>query len=157
MKIVNGIDYIPQVKQLIEQYAERLNRNLDFQKLDEELENPAKKYTAPNGELAVVVDDKNRVVGMVAYRRLSSERCEMKRLYVTPEGRGHGLGEALVQHIICLAKKAGYTEMVLDTIKPLATAIHLYQKHGFTECEPYYDNPMNDVVYMKLDLTKSNF
>lgn len=47
------------------------------------------------------------------------------------------------------AKASGYTEMVLDTIEPLQTAIHLYKKYGFIECEPYYHNPMDDVIYMR--------
>ena len=42
--------------------------------------------------------------------------------------------------------------MVLDTIKPLKNAIYLYKKYGFTETEPYYNNPMEDVIYMKLNL-----
>ena len=27
-------------------------------------------------------------------------------------------------------------------------AIGLYRKNGFKECKPYYDNPMDDVIYM---------
>lgn len=46
----------------------------------------------------------------------------------------------------------GFEEMVLDTITPLQSAIHLYKKFGFEGCEPYYDNPMNDVVYMRKKL-----
>ena len=42
--------------------------------------------------------------------------------------------------------------MVLDTIELLQAAIHLYKKHGFTECEPYYHNPMDDVIYMRKEL-----
>ena len=42
--------------------------------------------------------------------------------------------------------------MVLDTIEPLKAAIALYKKHGFTECEAYYHNPMADVIYMKKNL-----
>ena len=41
---------------------------------------------------------------------------------------------------------------VLDTITPLQSAIHLYKKFGFEGCEPYYDNPMNDVIYMRKEL-----
>ena len=29
------------------------------------------------------------------------------------------------------------------------TAISLYIKHGFEECETYYHNPMDDVIYMR--------
>lgn len=42
--------------------------------------------------------------------------------------------------------------MVLDTIELLQAAIHLYKKHGFVECEPYYYNPMNDVIYISKEL-----
>lgn len=36
--------------------------------------------------------------------------------------------------------------------EPFQAAIHLYKKFGFSECEPYYDNLMDDVIYMKKDL-----
>ncbi|WP_295274976.1 GNAT family N-acetyltransferase [Veillonella sp.] len=78
----------------------------------------------------------------------------MKRLYVRPEGRGHALGDYLIESIMDHAKASGYKEMVLDTIELLQTAIHLYKKHGFVECEPYYYNPMADVIYMRKELTE---
>lgn len=39
--------------------------------------------------------------------------------------------------------------MVLDTIIPLQSTIHLYKKVGFVEFEAYYHNPMDDVLYFK--------
>lgn len=151
MQIVDGKDYIPQAKKLIIEYTRRLNRDLSFQNIDEELHDPAHKYTAPEGELLVAIDNDN-IIGMVAYHRHNSTRCEMKRLYVKPEARGLHLGDMLVNEIIARARKAGFKEMVLDTIKPLKSAIHLYQKHGFETCGPYYENPMDDVIYMKKQL-----
>lgn len=152
IKIKDGKDYIPQVKNLIVEYAKWLGRNLSFQNIDVELSNPAAKYTVPEGELLVAVDENDAVLGMVAYHRHSAERCEMKRLYVTPEARGLHLGERLVAEITAHAKNSGYKEMVLDTIEPLKAAIGLYKKHGFEDCAPYYDNPMDDVIYMKKKL-----
>ena len=96
----------------------------------------------------MAVDDNGVVLGMVAYYQHSDTRCEMKRLYVRPEGRGHALGDRLIESIMDHAKASGYKEMVLDTIEPLQAAIYLYKKHGFTECDPYYHNPMDDVIYM---------
>ena len=93
-----------------------------------------------------------KVLGMVAYHRHNDKRCEMKRLYVKPDARGLKLGDILINEIISHAKESGYNEMVLDTITPLQAAIHLYQKHGFEECPPYYDNPMDDVIYMCKEL-----
>lgn len=151
MQIVDGKDYIAEVRDLIIEYSNRLGRDLSFQNIDAELENPAQKYTAPEGEILVAVED-GRVLGMVAYHRHSDDRCEMKRLYVKPETRGKHLGDTLVQEIIKHAKAAGYKEMVIDTIEPLKTAISLYKKYGFEECEAYYDNPMDDVIYMRKHL-----
>lgn len=149
LRIVNGIDYIDQVKEKLIEYTIRLGRDLSFQNIDEELCNPAIKYTAPMGELLVALDDHEKVIGMVAYHKHSNERCEMKRLYVSLECRGIKIGEKLVDEIMRHAKNAGFKEMVLDTIEPLQPAIHLYKKMGFEECEPYYDNPMDDVIYMR--------
>lgn len=151
MQIVDGKDYLSQVRQLIIQYANWLNRDLSFQNLEDELDNLKYKYTLPEGEILVAVQN-GVVYGMVAYHRHSSARCEMKRLYVDAKMRGQHLGEELVSAIISRARNAGYREMVLDTIQPLKSAIQLYKKHGFQECAPYYQNPMKDVIYMKLDL-----
>ena len=62
MEIRNGIDYLPEVKELIIQYTTQLNRDLSFQNLDSELEDLSIKYLPPNGELLVVIED-NDVLG----------------------------------------------------------------------------------------------
>ena len=147
MHIEDGKDHLPEVKELIKDYLNRLGRDLSFQNIDEELKNPEHKYTAPQGELLVAIEN-GEALGMVAYHRHSDVRCEMKRLYVRPQARGVHVGDKLVSTIIEHAKSAGYKEMVLDTIVPLKAAISLYKKKGFEECAPYYHNPMNDVIYM---------
>ena len=147
MQIVDGKPYIQQIKELIIEYTKRLvcdlilitNKTID------------KKYTAPEGELLVAVEGED-VLGMIAYHRHSDTRCEMKRLYVKPSCRGMKLGEKLIEELIAHARQAGYKKMVLDTIVPLQSAIHLYKKLGFAECEPYYHNPMPDVLYFRKEL-----
>lgn len=151
MQIVDGLDYIEEVKELIIEYINFLKRDLSFQNINSELNSLKTKYSYPNGRIiTAIVDDK--VVGCVAFYKHSSKRCEMKRLYVKKEYRNLKIGNTLVENIISLAKKDGYREMVLDTIKPLTSAINLYKKFGFQEIKPYYSNPMPDVIYMKLDL-----
>lgn len=148
MKILDGRPYIPQIRKLIEEYTSWLGRDLTFQNLEEELRDPAKKYTPPQGEV-LVAEEAGRIIGMIAYHRHTDRRCEMKRLYVNPEYRGRNAGERLIETLIEHAKAAGYQEMVLDSIVSLQAAIHLYKKLGFQECEPYYENPMSDAIYMR--------
>lgn len=78
--------------------------------------------------------------------------CEMKRLYVAPEGRGAGLGCALAEAIIEAARGAGYREMRLDTLANMAGAQALYRALGFVEIAPYYDTPIEGTVFMGLRL-----
>lgn len=80
-----------------------------FQNIDNELKPPAKKYTAPEGELLVAVEGED-VLGMIAYHRHSDTRCEMKRLYVKPSCRGMKLGEKLIEVLIAHARQAGYDD-----------------------------------------------
>lgn len=151
MKIVNGEKYAADIKILVKDYVTSLNRDLNFQNVDDELEHFPAKYTPPNGKLlAAVIDDK--VIGCIAYQKQSDIQCEMKRLYVKPEYRKLKAGFALVQAIIDEVRKDGFQEMVLDTLRPLESAIRLYESVGFFETTPYYDNPFDDVVYMKLEL-----
>ena len=152
MKIIDGTNYLNEIKELIVEYITLLNRDLAFQSINDELSDLAGKYILPYGRMLAAVNNDGEVIGCVAYHRHNEERCEMKRLFVKPEYRRLNTGGQLIDEIIHLAREDGYKEMVLDTIKPLENAIHLYKKHGFAETEPYYDNPMNDVIYMRLKL-----
>ncbi len=152
MKIVSGDNYIREIKKLIETYTASIGRNLDFQNLNEELQDFPSKYSYPKGRLLAAVSDGGEVIGCVAYTKKSTTRSEMKRLYVRPEYRKLKAGRALAETIINEARNDGYKEMVLDTLSPMQSAIKLYKSLGFIEIPPYYDNPMEDVIYMKLEL-----
>lgn len=140
-----------QIVQLIKEYTQELQRNLDFQDIAQEYNDLSQKYLPPHGHL-IVAYDQNKAIGCVAIHRHSQTRCEMKRLFVKKEYRHLKIGYQLISKIISLAQKDGYQEMVLDTILPLQNAIHLYHYFGFYEIDAYYDNPMDDVIYMKKDL-----
>lgn len=151
MEIVDGSQYLNEIKELIIAYVNELQRDLSFQDFNDELEHLNEKYTHENGYILVAIVNK-KVVGCVAYHRHNEKRCEMKRLYVLPAYRQHKIGAKLIENIIRIAIENSYTEMVLDTILPLKSAISLYKKFGFREISAYYENPMDDVIYMKKNL-----
>ncbi len=152
MKIIDGEMHIEEIEKLLKEYLTELGRDLSFQNVAAEFYKLREKYLPPNGRLLCAQADNGEIVGCVAYHKHNDQRCEMKRLYVKPDCRKNNAGRLLVDKIIELARQDGYSEMVLDTIKPLQSAIRLYKKVGFTETEPYYNNPMDDVVYFKKQL-----
>ena len=150
IKIVDGVNHLDAVKNLIIEYTKFLGRDLSFQSIDAELADLTEKYAPPQGRLLCAQINTGEIIGCVAYHRHNSSRCEMKRLFIQENFRHLRAGRLLIEAIISAAKSDGYSEMVLDTIKPLQGAIHLYKKFGFVEIPAYYDNPMDDVIYMKL-------
>jgi GNAT superfamily N-acetyltransferase len=58
----------------------------------------------------------------------------VKRLYVKPSSRGHGVARALMDDLLAVARERGYTRVILDTNREqLAAAYKLYLSMGFTE------------------------
>jgi GNAT superfamily N-acetyltransferase len=58
----------------------------------------------------------------------------IKRLYVKPAFRGHGIARALMDDLLAVARERGYTRVILDTNREqLAAAYQLYRSMGFTE------------------------
>ena len=90
-------------------------------------------------------------VGAVGLKPFGPGTAELKRLWVAPEARGHGFGEALCRACIEGARDHGYTRLLLDTDRGLTQANSVYERLGFRDIERYYDNPM-DSRFMALDL-----
>ena len=133
-----GTSDIEDVRRLFRDYWAALNVDVCFQNFGAELENLPDKYVPPSGALFLARNEAGEAIGCVALRATEKDNCcEMKRLYIAPEGRGNGAGRALVRAIMDEARKLGYSEMRLDTLPILEPAITLYRSEGFAECPPF--------------------
>jgi GNAT superfamily N-acetyltransferase len=91
--------------------------------------------------------------GCVALSRLDAETAIMKRLFVRPVYRGHGIARALVATFVDLARQQGSLRVVLDTDREqLAAAYALYHSIGFEECAPYGPVDYATPTFMQLRL-----
>jgi ribosomal protein S18 acetylase RimI-like enzyme len=141
------------IRELFREYQEWLGVDLCFQGFEEELKSLPGVYAPPWGRLYLVGDEHSgETVGCVAFRPRDDGRCEMKRLYVRDAWKGRGLGRELAELTLKQAKAAGHTHMCLDTLGHLTSAIGLYRSMGFQEIEAYYDNPLDDVRYLEIEL-----
>lgn len=142
---------IAAARELFREYADRLGVDLCFQGFESELATLPGRYAPPSGRLLLAWHE-DVPAGCVALRELEPGICEMKRLYVCPAARGHGLGRALAERAIAEGRAAGYLAMRLDTLPAMREAQGLYAALGFREIEPYTRNPVADVRFLELRL-----
>jgi GNAT superfamily N-acetyltransferase len=144
---IGPADDLAVVRELFIEYAQSLGVDLSFQDFDHELATLDEFY-----ERILIARDDAHAAGCVALRCLDDAICEMKRLYVRPELRGHNLGRQLAERIIDEARQRGYKRMRLDTLPTMHAAIPLYQVLGFVEIAPYRFNPIEGTRFMELAL-----
>jgi putative acetyltransferase len=141
--------------ELIEEYAAWLEFKLCFQGFEDEMRSMPGKYAPPAGRLLLALWD-GKPAGVIALRPLDETGlCEMKRLYVRPEFRGHRIGRLLAERVIREAAEIGYSGMRLDTVAgKMDSAIAMYRELGFKETDPYYQSPVGHTLFMELALTQ---
>jgi len=101
---------------------------------------PPGRLREPDVSFYSVWDD-DRLVAVGALKALGDKHGELKSMRAAPEYRGKGAGAALLLHLIAEAQRRGYNWLGLETGRPepFIPARRLYEKHGFTECDPFGD------------------
>jgi ribosomal protein S18 acetylase RimI-like enzyme len=147
-----------QIKSLFREYFDWIHHDqgidLSFQGIEDELKSLPGAFSPPDGCMLLAEID-GHTAGCVALRPLSTQVCEMKRMYVKPEYRGRSIGRALGEQIIWEAKSRGYRFMRLDTANTMEAAQGFYRSLGFKPTQQYYDLPpdiLKRAVFMELSL-----
>lgn len=142
-------------REIFREYAQSLAVDLCFQNFEQELAGLPGEYAAPAGALLLAFVD-GELAGCGALRGLPesdyANACEMKRLYVRPAFRRFGIGREMAQALLDEAQRAGYSEVLLDTLDDMEAARGLYASLGFEEIPPYYYNPIPGAHYLKATL-----
>ena len=112
------------------------------------------KYVEDDADL-LLARVKGEGAGCVAVTRRmladGMDAAEMKRLWVEPRFRGHGLGRRLVGSAIDWARAHECAAVVLDTVnEAMPEAAELYRSLGFDEIARFNQNPVPGVRFYKL-------
>jgi putative acetyltransferase len=152
---VDTSEKIEKTREIFRQYARFLDFDLSFQGFAEELASLPGDYSSPAGGL-LLAQEGNETGGCVALRKIGDGICEMKRLFVSPQHRGKGIGRLLAEAVIQEGKRLGYNRMRLDTVPSMTSAISLYRTLGFKEIPSYCYNPVPGTKFFELRLRPEN-
>jgi putative acetyltransferase len=81
----------------------------------------------------------DELAGIGALKALDAARGEIKSMRVDDRFRGHGVGRALVRHIVGFARQRGMASLWLETgtTADFVPAQRLYESEGFAYCGPF--------------------
>jgi [ribosomal protein S18]-alanine N-acetyltransferase len=102
----------------------------------------------------LVVEDGERVAGYCGVWLVVDE-AHITNVAVLPDYRGQGLGEALMQRIMKIAKEVGARVMTLEVRVSNKAAQGLYRKMGFQDGgirKRYYSDNQEDALVMWVNL-----
>ena len=83
------------------------------------------------------------LLGVGALKRLDDTHAEIKSMHTAAAARGRGVGGAIVDHLLAVARERGYTRVSLETGSgpAFAPARSLYARAQFEPCAPFADYP----------------
>lgn len=124
-----------------------------FQGLEEELQAPPGAYGPPRGCLLVAYLD-SLPASCVGFRQHDDETTEVKRMFVRPDFRGHGIGALLVGQLITRARSMQYRRIILGTHPSTKAAQKIYHNLGFLNVTSPTNWPKHhpDEVLMEMSL-----
>jgi ribosomal protein S18 acetylase RimI-like enzyme len=99
-----------------------------------------------SGEFSVLLSTDGLGLAVLRFRPgiwTTALECYLAELYVRPQGRGQGLGRALMEAAIELARLRGADHMDLGTGEHDVAARALYESMGFSNREGKPDGPFN--------------
>jgi GNAT superfamily N-acetyltransferase len=107
------------------------------------LDNPAlssDELRPPHGSYLVGYEGEAVLAGG-GLRRLEDGVAEIKRMFVRPDWRSHGVARALLVALEGTARELGYERVRLDTGPKQQHGLALYRSAGYADVPPYNENP----------------
>jgi len=126
-----------------------------FEKVDDELSDLPGIFAPEKGGAFLLAYHDDQPAGCVALKKVNATTGELKRMYVSPDYRGKGIGWQLAQTWLTQAQALGYTKLVLDSHISMKKAHKIYQALGFQQVPPPDDFPdalKSEVVFMEMTL-----
>ena len=80
-----------------------------------------------------MIEIQGRLVGTAGYYPVArgENAVEIRKMYLSPEARGQGLGRYLLQALESAIATQGHTQIWIQTASALKEAVQLYERNGY--------------------------
>lgn len=124
---------------------------------DPEIDFMSRAYSGERS--AYFVAEENGVIlggaGIAQLENANSDTCELRKMYLSKQARGKGVGNGLMQKCLEIARSFGFEYCYLETFPTMLDAQKLYKRSGFyyldaskggtghTACTVWMQNDLN--------------
>lgn len=125
-----------------------------FKGWEDELKTIPGQFVPPAGRFLLAELD-GQIAGCIVLKPVSTDTCELKRLFVHPSYRGKAIGQELVKAFLVDARASGYKHAVLDSHVSMTGAHAIYRQMGFSVVsapENFPEELKGSVIFMQRDL-----
>ncbi len=156
---VNSKESISQAQNLFREYGSMPQVKVCVVDFEQEILSLPGDYAPPAGRLLLATygesENREEAAGCVALRQWeqATQTCELKRLYMRNQFRGHGVGRKLLEASIQEARSIGYRKIVLETLPFMREAHKIYRSAGFLEIPAYQKDPIPGTLFFALTLS----
>lgn len=106
----------------------------------------------PRGDIAIAVDDSRAAFAVGLVVPYEEAQAEIKHVYVREPHRRDGVGIALTEALVSVARELDYRSVVLDVMASRRSAARLYEKVGFVPVLPHRQVRSVEMRAYRLDL-----
>jgi len=118
------------LQQLIVSVLNEYGLEPDLAGVDADVLDLDRHYRQPGGDFFAVYRQAE-LVGTMGFAPISEVACELRKMYLLPAARGHGLGVRLLQLAEAQVSQRGFRILQLETASVLKLAVALYERNGY--------------------------
>lgn len=111
--------------------------NSDLARRDGKSHSLSQFNTITNLKYVVLAFKKGKAIGCGAISKYDFNTAEIKRMYVSPEVRGHRIGEKILSELENWSRELGSIKCILFTGSKQPEAAKLYKRNGYGLIQKY--------------------
>lgn len=119
------------IRKVVDDVLREYGLESDPSGVDNDLADIDASYLSRGGLFEVATGSDGTIAGCCGIFMLDEKTCELRKMYLLKEARGHGIGGRFLQRALAFARHHGYRRVELETASVLKEAIALYAGAGF--------------------------